>query len=343
MSRLDETVNEWRNMDSETFQTRVGNGLRSVPPRVKSFLSDLPCITYYVLLVCTGLYLADLLLWLLRVGPIVETTLGLMPSKFVHGQVWRVVTYPLVHVSLFHLAFNMLALLSLSALAERRAGTVKYIYLLAVVFTILPGLLMVFLAHFIIRSSDYHLLAGTSGWVFSLLAWECCHVDAPRSFFGLFQVSSKWLPVVFLVLIEIIFPISSFFGHAANLACGYLYYYGKLSFLVPPPSFFTNWQSSRLLQPLADSPRFVDINETRDGYLTLPSFITRAAPGGGGYEPMPSGPSYSAPSGGYSSAPPPPNTAPSAPSSAPRSNIMTIDDLNSRDNGEEEALFAHKP
>ncbi|KAJ1971869.1 Tryptase beta-2 [Dimargaris cristalligena] len=270
------TLNDIRNMDTDTFKQTLLSGFEAIPSQLKTFLTQLPLATFAIFAGCSAIYFADLVFWLIRLGTPLEDFLGLMPIKFLHGQIWRIFTYPLAHVSMFHLLFNMLALLSLSRTAEKRVGTLQYAYLLTVPFTLFPGIIYVLLTHFIFHSSDYHISTGTSGWVFALLTWECVRVDSVRSFFGLFNVSSKWYPVVILLVIEIIFPASSLIGHLTCMAAGYLYAFGWLNIVVPPLNFFGRIQNWTFMNRIAGHSRFVDINDAQDTGVFLPSFFTRS-------------------------------------------------------------------
>ncbi|KAJ1660462.1 hypothetical protein IWQ61_000609 [Dispira simplex] len=205
--------------------------------------------------------------------PVIFKQIGDAGLVRVGSPVWRLLTYPLVHYGIFHILFNLMVLLPLSTTAEKRVGSVQYVYMLGVLFTFLPGILYASLIHLIFRSSETHVASGTSGWVFALIAWECCRVEGPRSFLGLFQISSQLFPPVLLVLTELLFPQSSFFGHVACMAFGYLYAYGKLNTLIPSTEWFNRMQHRAPFSWMTTSPRFIDINDAQDTGSFLPVFF----------------------------------------------------------------------
>jgi hypothetical protein len=59
-----------------------------------------------------------------------------------------------------------------------------------------------------------------------------------RSVFGLFLVPAWVYPWVMLLLMSLLMPNVSFFGHLAGLLTGYLYQFHILSYLAPGPQFF---------------------------------------------------------------------------------------------------------
>ncbi|KAJ1657494.1 putative rhomboid protease [Dispira simplex] len=258
---------------SSNIQDAVRNEVRSVPGRLGRFFQRLPVVTYSVAAVSGVVFLVDLVLTILLQNHPLARAFGLAPSKVFQAQLWRLLTYPLVHYGIFHILFNLMVLLPLSTTAEKRVGSVQYVYMLGVLFTFLPGILYASLIHLVFRSSETHVASGTSGWVFALIAWECCRVEGPRSFLGLFQISSQLFPPVLLVLTELLFPQSSFFGHVACMAFGYLYAYGKLNALIPSTEWFNRMQDRAPFCWMTASPRFIDINDAQDTGSFLPVFF----------------------------------------------------------------------
>ncbi|KAJ1974131.1 Tryptase beta-2 [Dimargaris verticillata] len=265
-------------MASSDLGPAIREELRTLPGRVQSFIRTLPLITFMVPVATLSLWLVDAVASFAGYSHLTGDALGLLPNSVTHGQLWRLATYPWAHFGFFHVALNAIGLVGLSASAERRVGSLQFLYLLVVVFSALPGILFFVVATLVVRSLNFHLISGLSGWIMALLAWECCRVDAPRSFFGLFQVSSKVFPVVFLCLMELIFPHSSFFGHLVAMVVGYLYAYGKLDRIVPASQTMAQWQNKPLMNGLTASPRFIDINDASDTGLFLPNFFSRSGP-----------------------------------------------------------------
>ncbi|KAJ1969972.1 Tryptase beta-2 [Dimargaris xerosporica] len=263
-------------MATRDVSQTVREELRSFPGRLQAFSLTLPLITYAIPVVTLSLWLVDAVTYFAGYSHLIGNALGLLPISVAHGQLWRLATYPWAHFGFFHVALNVIGFVGLSASAERRVGSLQFLYLLVVVFSVIPGVMFFLVATLLVRSLKFHLISGISGWIMALLAWECCRVDAPRSFFGLFQVSSKLFPVVFLCLVELIFPHSSFFGHLFAMAVGYLYAYGKLDRIAPASETITQWQNKPLMNALTASPRFIDANDASDTGLFLPNFFSQS-------------------------------------------------------------------
>ncbi|RKP05137.1 hypothetical protein THASP1DRAFT_33021, partial [Thamnocephalis sphaerospora] len=139
-------------------------------------------------------------------------------------------------------------------------------YLLLVPFSILPALAYVGLS---LGDSGLHetVVAGASGWAFALIVWEAKRYGS-RSIFGLFTVPAPLYPVFVLLLVTILLPNASFWGHLVGMAAGYLYTYGFIRFLVPGAYHFERVENLAIARPLTRARRFVKA-ET-DGLVWLP-------------------------------------------------------------------------
>ena len=82
-----------------------------------------------IILACTGIYLlqAVMLRFDRDVVRLMQDWLALIPAAVMHGKVWQVVTYSLLHASFSHVFFNMLTLWFIGAYLERDWGPRRFI------------------------------------------------------------------------------------------------------------------------------------------------------------------------------------------------------------------------
>jgi hypothetical protein len=93
-----------------------------------------------------------------------------------------------------------------------------------------------------------------------------------RSVFGIFLVPAWTYPWVMLLLLSLLMPNVSVFGHISGLITGYLYKYHVLSFLAPSLSFFGRVE--RCLCPcFVNRLGYLAVDGIRDsGYLPFALF-----------------------------------------------------------------------
>jgi len=171
-----------------------------------------------------------------------ELFLALLPTNACIGSraVWehmqwhRLVIAPLVHADEMHLVYNMGSLLWKGMQLEQRMGTKRF-GLLLVMFTLLSSVLMVVgsvaLAQFLHISSFYYECAvGFSAVLFALKV--VLFYESPNSYhqvsFLPFLVPGKYVAWAELVVIQLLVPRASFFGHLCGILAGLSYVSGVL-------------------------------------------------------------------------------------------------------------------
>jgi membrane associated rhomboid family serine protease len=166
--------------------------------------------------------------------PLVSDYLGLRPSDVIErGWLWQLGTYAFLHVSILHIAFNMLSLWMFGVELERLWGTVffaKYYAITAIGAAAVT--VFVSLLPFGFASSVYDATTmGASGAIYGLLlAYALYYPHRPIYLYFLFQVPAKYF-VMIVGGISLLASISSQGGvaHAAHLGgllVGYLYLKG---------------------------------------------------------------------------------------------------------------------
>ncbi|KAI8057816.1 hypothetical protein BDF22DRAFT_662482 [Syncephalis plumigaleata] len=226
-----------------------------------AYIKSLPLLCISITSGLTLVYVANMFAERVLSWDSAVNTGGLWPSRILEWQVYRLVTFPWIHLGLGHLLLNLLAAVPLVSLLESAVGTLQTAYLLMVIFSILPGL------GYVALSMGDNALSNTNRLGICLIVWEAKRYGS-RSFFGLFTVPSQLFPIFMLLVVTILLPNASFWGHFTGMLAGYLYTYGFLRYLVPRAYHFERLEGWSILQPLTRMRRYVKA-ET-DGLLWLP-------------------------------------------------------------------------
>ena len=157
----------------------------------------------------------------------------------VTGQAYRIFTSAFTHASFFHLLVNMTAFIQIGAFGlEMKLGSVTFA-LLVFLFTILCGIVHVFLASamwYLLGMSGYmnECAVGFSGVIFSLVVLDTAFSNIrQRDVFGLFVVNAYMYPFALIAIVQMLAPNSSFLGHLSGVVVGSLYVKGYLNKMIP--------------------------------------------------------------------------------------------------------------
>jgi len=185
-----------------------------------------------IILACTGIYLFQAAM--LRFSPDVVAQmrewLALIPAAAMHGKVWQVVTYSLLHASFSHVFFNMLTLWFIGAYLERDWGPRRFIecYTFCVVGAALVTIAVSY-ARFLGMRPGMETV-GASGGIFGLLmAFGVLYADREMFLFPLpFSIKAKYLIGIWVVvaIIAIFEPSQggiAVFAHLGGLLFGFLF------------------------------------------------------------------------------------------------------------------------
>ena len=146
--------------------------------------------------------------------------LSLVPSFVNHyGWIWQFVTYMFVHGSIWHLFFNMFALIMFGRSLERYLGTREF-----VLFYFLCGILggIVSYLFYIIQGTTNVAVMGASGCIYALLF--LCAVLFPSARLLLFFVIPVKMPYAVMIYIAIelfsqIYGVANGVAHLIHLSC----------------------------------------------------------------------------------------------------------------------------
>lgn len=145
--------------------------------------------------------------------------------------------YIFPHVNVIHLGLNLFCLFPLLVRYEKTHGTVYTgvtLNIIAVVTAIqycLVGMLLY----------PNQLAGGLLGECFSFLTYYCSKEHAAMPVIYTFKYNGReiliptlYFPFINLVVITILMPGASFFGHLAGIGTGYLLASGYINFMFPP-------------------------------------------------------------------------------------------------------------
>jgi membrane associated rhomboid family serine protease len=185
-----------------------------------------------IILTCTGIYLFQVIAPLFSRDAVgfMREWLALIPVDVMHGQLWQLVTYSLLHASFGHVLFNMLTLWFIGAYLELDWGPRRFIecYTFCVVGAALVTIAVAY-THFLGMDPGSETI-GASGGIFGLLmAFGILYADQEMYLFPLpFRIKAKYLVGIWVVVaIVAVFEPSqggiAVFAHLGGLLFGFLW------------------------------------------------------------------------------------------------------------------------
>ncbi|ORY15897.1 hypothetical protein BCR34DRAFT_155763 [Clohesyomyces aquaticus] len=236
------------------------------PLRLRSYILRLPLCTRILLFAIVALWGATIPFTWLRQWAALE------PDKVNLGTMYRLNTFPLMHLNFIHMIFNVLALTPLLERFEAEFGTLVTLSLFTgrKAFGLLPGGIYTLLEKVILRSNT--TVMGASIWVFLLLASEAVktHKANPNFSIGPYKIPTWCTPLILVLIISFLVPNTSLIGHLSGAGIGYLWGFGYIRFLVPPEKIL-RWIESKL-NLLGRLPHYVSVDQKTYGrYGVLPT------------------------------------------------------------------------
>lgn len=190
------------------------------------YVQNRPC-TSSITGVCILTYIVQLVAWRNSIA-LGGLSAYLVVQKF---QLWRVVTYCILHGNIAHLLLNMIALLQLGFLMENRMGPVfflKAIGLVNLIATVLYCAMCYALDLTLSQSLFINTITiGFSGILFGLLSIESIRGGISNatkvSLYGIVNVPKWTVPWCLVALMYILIPTSSLLGHISGIVAGYIF------------------------------------------------------------------------------------------------------------------------
>jgi membrane associated rhomboid family serine protease len=146
-------------------------------------------------------------------------------------QVWRAITYCLLHANVIHLVFNVLALLQLGGSLERRVGPIGLLKVMGALNAISVILYCVgcYALDFVLDMDTAFTKASTVGYsivLFGMLTVESVRLTHSREqvvLYGVIKVPKIVMPWVVVALMYLLVPHSSLIGHVCGVLSGYIF------------------------------------------------------------------------------------------------------------------------
>jgi membrane associated rhomboid family serine protease len=185
-----------------------------------------------IILTCTAVYLfeAGMRIFAPNIVALLFEWLALIPVHVIHGWIWQVVTYSLLHATFSHVFFNMLTLWFIGAYLEQDWGSRQFIE--CYLFCVIGAALMtvgVSYTHFLGMRPDIGTV-GASGGIFGLLmAFGILYAEQEMFLFPLpFRIKAKYLVGIWVVvaIIAIFEPSQggvAVFAHLGGLFFGFVW------------------------------------------------------------------------------------------------------------------------
>ncbi|KAF2122105.1 hypothetical protein BDV96DRAFT_562925 [Lophiotrema nucula] len=236
------------------------------PLRLRSYVLRLPLCTRLLLVAIVALWAAAIPFQWLRPWAALE------PDKTGLTSMYRLNTFPLMHVDVIHMIFNVLALAPLLERFESEFGTLVTLALFTGPFGLLPGGLYVLLEKFVIRANT--TVMGASIWVFLLLSSEAIktHKTNPNFSVGPYKIPTWTTPLILMVVVSFLVHNVSFIGHLCGAGVGFLWGLGYIKFLVPHEKIL-RWLETKL-NLLGRLPHYVSVDQKTYGrYGVLPTAV----------------------------------------------------------------------
>lgn len=242
------------------------------PARLRSYIFRLPLFTRIVLLLIV-------IFWILELQSAWNVVQwgALYPNKVNLGTMYRINTYPLIHLGFLHAFLNAITLVPLLERFEAENGTLLSGAMFAGPLSTLPAAAYLLIERGVLRSNTPVL--GASAWVFVLLGIEGIKTFRANPYLAIstYKIPTWTTPLVVLLFVTALVPNTSFLGHLCSVGVGYIYGLGYLKILAPPEKVL-RWIEGKL-NLLGRLPHYVSIDQKTYGrYGVLP---TSSAPGGG--------------------------------------------------------------
>ncbi|CAP49272.1 uncharacterized protein PODANS_5_5980 [Podospora anserina S mat+] len=239
--------------------------------RARTYVFRLPLFTRVVIIAIVGFWLAGLqsIVDIQQWGALIPDEMGL-------ATLYRMNTFPFIHLNIFHAVMNILALTPLMERFEAEYGTLNCLALFFGPLTTIPAFLYIGLEKFVFGNNV--AVMGASMWVFLLLGVEAVKTYKvnPNFVIGTYSIPTWTTPIGVLFAMAVLVPSSSFWGHAAGLVIGYGAGLGYVKFLAPPEKIL-RWIEGKL-NLLGRLPHYVSIDQKTYGrFGVLPSNNTPAA------------------------------------------------------------------
>ncbi|KAJ1432059.1 hypothetical protein B484DRAFT_395140 [Ochromonadaceae sp. CCMP2298] len=188
--------------------------------RVQEYLGNIPLVTKALLFVNVAIHI------ILFLTSFPVNLLAINPLFIIYrGEYYRLVSSAFVHGGVLHILMNMSSLVALGTMLENSYGSMRMLFL-TLWSLVLCGCTFVALVWLYAMASQQPgelntSAVGYSGVLFTYALIESFHAtETSRSVFGCFNVPTKIYPFILLVLLQVVMPNISWWGHLSGLLVG---------------------------------------------------------------------------------------------------------------------------
>jgi len=207
---------------------------------------------------------------------------SLIPKEIGLGTMYRLNTFPFIHMGFLHMLLNVVCLTPLMERFEAEHGTLNTLAMFMGPLATLPAALYILVDMIILR--DNTPILGASIWVFLLLGVEAVKTYRSNPYLDIssYKIPTWISPLVLILVTAVLVPNTSLLGHLCGVTIGYLFGLGYLKFLAPPEKIL-RWIEGKL-NLLGRLPHYVSIDQKTYGrYGVLP---TTSSTSGNGEHPV---------------------------------------------------------
>ncbi|KAM7197184.1 putative rhomboid protein 2 [Naviculisporaceae sp. PSN 640] len=241
--------------------------------RARAYVFRIPLFTRATILIIAAAWLLGLQrVWDVRAWG------ALIPDKVSIATLYRINTFPFIHLNIIHAVLNVIALTPLLERFESEHGTLTSLALFFGPFVTAPGLMYVLIERYILGGNVG--VMGASMWVFLLLGVEAIRTYRVNPTFAIstYNIPTWTTPIFLMFAIWVLVPGSSFLGHFCGLVVGYGFGLGYLKFLAPPEKIL-RWVEGKL-NLLGRLPHYVSVDQKTYGrFGVLPTSGGPGSPG----------------------------------------------------------------
>jgi membrane associated rhomboid family serine protease len=207
---------------------------------------------------------------------------GLIPSMMINkGYVWQIASYMFLHGSMFHIFFNMYALLLFGSAIEQTWGSKKFLFYYF--FTGIGAGLTIFIVNIILYGTGYGIpTIGASGAVFGLLlAFGILFPEAQLLIFFI-PMRAKYMVVLYgsIELLMLVFSGAdssiSHTGHLGGLLFGLIFFAAERRHTI---KFASKVNLARITKERDRTQKTIE-KETGDSQTRLSDILKRLKAGG---------------------------------------------------------------
>lgn len=208
--------------------------LKTVAERLKWYFTNLPIVStvlFVVLIVCYKIRLAR---------HFTDVALCVQPHMVMTGQVSRLIKYVVHHKNVRSLLLSLFGLAIFGTVAERQAGSLRYLFLMTI-FAILSSSLTVFFSILLGFSSHYSSLMyscpalGLTPALFAVTVLVFKSLPMKKTVFFFLIIPNQAIPWLLLITSQFVLRDSTFISNLSGCIIGSVYVCALRDFLTLPP------------------------------------------------------------------------------------------------------------